>query len=204
MKLYHCEMSRSIRVLWVLEELGFDYELEVMPFPPRVFQKSFKEINPLGTVPFFVDGKTQMTESSAICHYLVEKYGDGKLSIDRNHEEYGAYLNWLYYSDATITFPQAVMLRYSFLEPDERKNQQVVDDYHAFLAGRLRKLESDLEGKTYLCDEKFTIADICVGFSLFFARAMLKLEDVFTPNIAAYYERLEQREAFKRATQGKL
>jgi glutathione S-transferase len=204
MKLYHCELSRSVRVLWTLEELGLDYELEVLPFPPRVFQKSFKEINPLGTVPFFIDGETQMTESSAICHYLVDTYGKGKLAIDRTHKEYGNYLNWLYYSDATITFPQAIILRYSVLESDERKNQQVVDDYHAFLSGRLRKLESELENKQYLCDNRFTIADICVGYSLLFAKVNLKLDDLFTPNITRYYQHLQTRPAFQKASQGEL
>jgi len=184
--------------------MGLDYDIEVLPFPPRVYKKSFKEINPLGTVPFFVDGDTEMTESSAICHYLVEKYGDGLFSIDKSHREYGDYLNWLYYSDATITFPQAIILRYSTLETEERRQPQVVDDYYAFLSGRLRKLESALEGKDYLCDNRFTIADICVAYALLFAKRNLKLEDLFTPNITKYYNNLQQREAFQKASQGAL
>src|SRR5690606_14519700 len=108
------------------------------------------------------------------------------------------------YSDATITFPQAVMLRYSVLEPDERKLPQAVEDYKFFLLGRLRKLESALENKNYLCAEQFTIADICVGFALIFSKEVLKIEDVFTPNIARYYQQLSTRPAFQKATQGKL
>lgn len=209
MKLYHCAHTRSVRVLWTLEELALDYELEVLPFPPRVFQKSYKEINPLGTVPFFVDGEVQMTESVAICHYLVERYGPTSLAINPSEPEYADYLNWLYYSDATVTFPQAVMLRYSQLEVEERRNQQVVDDYHAFLLGRLRKLESALEknaleNREYLCAGRFTIADICVGFALFFASQVLNIEDVFTPNILRYYQMLSSRPAFNKASEGKL
>lgn len=204
MKLYHCELSRSVRVLWVLEELGLDYELEVLAFPPRVHEKAFKEINPLGTVPFFIDGDIKLTESCAICHYLADKYGGGSLMLDKTHAEYGSFLDWLYYSDATITFPQAVMLRYSILEPQERRSKQVVEDYKAFLLGRLRKLEAALEGKNYLCADTFTIADICVGFALVFAKVVLKLDEVFTPNISAYYQRLSDRPAFQQATQGEL
>lgn len=204
MKLYHCEMTRSIRVLWCLEEMKLDYEIEVLAFPPRVLQKSYKEINPLGTVPYFVDGSVEMTESCAICHYLAERYGDGSLLIDKFHPEFGSFLNWMYFSDATATFPQAVMLRYSRLEPPERQSDQVVEDYKAFFLGRLKKLEKELEGKTFLCDERFTIADICLGFSLIFAKKVLFIEEVFTPNIASYYQRLEQREAFQKAVQGKL
>lgn len=204
MKLYHCQMTRSIRVLWCLEEMKLDYDLEVMAFPPRVMQKSFKEINPLGTVPYFVDGDLGMSESCAICHYLATSYGDGSLLIDSQHKEYGKFLDWMYYSDATITFPQAVILRYTILEPPERQQPQVVEDYKAFLAGRLKKLEQGLEGKTYLCAERFTIADICVGFALIFAEKVLHIEEIFTPNIKAYYERLQQREAFQKATLGSL
>jgi len=204
MKLYHCAMTRSVRALWALEELGLDYELHTMPFPPRVLEKSYKEINPLGTVPYLIDGETEISESCAICHYLAEKYGDGNLLVDKSHPEYGAFLNWLYYSDATITFPQAVMLRYSVLEPDERKSAQVVEDYKGFFLGRLRKLESALENRKYLCAERFTIADICVGFSLIFAKNILNIEEAFTPNIARYYEHLSKRPAFITATKGKL
>ena len=67
MKLWHCAGSRSLRPLWTLEEMGLDYELEVLKFPPRVFQRDYLEVNALGTVPFFVDGDVEMTESSAIC-----------------------------------------------------------------------------------------------------------------------------------------
>ncbi len=74
MKLWHCHNARSLRPLWAMEEMGFDYELEMLPFPPRVFQKGYLGVNPLGTVPFFQDGDVTMTESSGICHYLVEKY----------------------------------------------------------------------------------------------------------------------------------
>jgi glutathione S-transferase len=204
MKLYHCAHTRSVRVLWTLEELALDYELEVLPFPPRVFQKSYKEINPLGTVPFFVDGEVQMTESVAICHYLVDRYGPTALALTSTEKDYGDYLNWLYYSDATITFPQAIVLRYTQLEPPERRSQQVVDDYLAFLAGRLRKLESALENRDYLCAGRFTIADICVGFALFFAREVLQREDIFTANISRYYQILSKRPAFIKASEGKL
>ena len=72
-KLWHCHNSRSLRVLWALEELCIDYDIEVMSFPPRYKVEGYKELNSLGTVPYFVDGDTQMTESSAICHYLAEK-----------------------------------------------------------------------------------------------------------------------------------
>ena len=121
MKLWHCNNARSLRALWALEEMGLEYELVVMPFPPRFLYKDYLKINPLGTVPYFVDGDTHMTESTGICHYLVEKYGKKEFALQPDHPEYGRYLNWLYHSDATLTFPQTLVLRYTRLEPEERR-----------------------------------------------------------------------------------
>ena len=74
LKLYHCERARSMRPLWTLEEMGIDYELITMPFPPRYLHKEYLEINPLGTVPALVDDSLVMTESAGISQYLVDKY----------------------------------------------------------------------------------------------------------------------------------
>ncbi|MEH6470787.1 MAG: glutathione S-transferase N-terminal domain-containing protein, partial [Halopseudomonas sp.] len=96
-KLWHCHSARSLRPLWALEEMGLEYQVEVMPFPPRVFNKEYLGVNLLGTVPFFDNGETQMTESAAICHYLVERYQQYELGLTVDHPEYGDYLNWLYH-----------------------------------------------------------------------------------------------------------
>ena len=61
MKLWHCNNARSLRPLWALEEMGLEYELEVMPFPPRFLHKPYMEINPLGTIPYFIDGDTPLS-----------------------------------------------------------------------------------------------------------------------------------------------
>jgi glutathione S-transferase len=201
MTLYHCPGARSMRVVWTLEEMGLDYELRTLPFPPRVLQKDYLGINPLGTVPYFIDGRTRMTESAAICQYLVETRGPAPLAVRTDEADYGAYLNWLHYSDATITFPQTIVLRYSMLEPQERRLPQAVEDYRGFFLGRLRAVEAALaDGRDYLCAERFTIADICVGYALYLAR-MLKIEDAFTPRIGAWWERLSARPAFRRAAE---
>ena len=110
MKLYHCKDARSFRALWALEELGLDYELINMEFPPRATYPGYLDLNPLGTVPTFIDGDVTLTESSGICQYLVDKYGPSPLGIGVNEPGYGEYLNWLYRSDATLTFPQTLVL----------------------------------------------------------------------------------------------
>jgi glutathione S-transferase len=195
MKLWHCNDARSLRPLWAMEEMGLEYDLEVLPFPPRFFKKEFLGVNVLGTVPYFVDGETRMTESSGICHYLVERYKFSDLLVAVDHAEYGDYLNWLYHSDATLTFPQTIYLRYTLLEPEERKLPQAAEDYTKWFLARLRMLDQHIETRNYLCDERFTIADIAVGYALYLGK-LNGFSDRYTNQVNDYLERLIQRPAF--------
>ena len=197
MKLWHCSGARSLRPLWALEEMGLPYEVEILPFPPRMFNPEYLGVNSLGTVPYFVDGDTEMTESAGICQYLVDRYQQYDFGLRPEHAEYGAYLNWLHHSDATLTFPQTIAMRYYYLEPTPEK-QAVADDYVKWFIARLRRLDQHLENNDYLVDKRFTIADIAVGYALYLGRA-LKFEERYQPQTLAYLQRLMERPAFKRA-----
>jgi glutathione S-transferase len=196
--LYHCHGARSFRPVWMLEELGLDYELKMLPFPPRMFAKEYLAINPLGTIPFMVDGDTTMTESSGICHYLGTKYGPTPLVVDVGELDYGSYLNWMFFSDATLTFPQTLVLRYGTLEPNERRQPQVVQDYAKWFLGRLRAVEAVAGQTEWLCAGRFTAADVAIGYALRLADN-LGLSKEFGPNVVAYWQRLQQREGYRRA-----
>lgn len=195
MKLWHCHNARSLRPLWAMEEMGLSYELEVLPFPPRFFKKEFLAENVLGTVPFFRDGDISMTESSGICQYLADRYQKSEFAIAVDHLEYGDYLNWLHQSDATLTFPQTLFLRYTKLEPKERQQPQVAEDYRKWFLARLRRLDAHINGKTFLCDGRFTIADIAVGYALFLGKTQGLSAD-YSPQVSAYLEGLMLRPAF--------
>lgn len=197
--LWHCHDARSFRVLWALEELGLDYDLKLLPFPPRVFQKTYLEENPLGTIPLLVDGKTRMTESSGIPHYLAMVHGKGRLALGPEHAEYGAYLNWLHHGEATLTFPQTIYLRYSQLEPEERRQPVVADDYRRWFLARLRLAEATLaDGRDHLIGGSFTMADISVGYAIMLALD-LGLEGELPPNVLGWYRRLTQRPGYQAA-----
>jgi glutathione S-transferase len=197
MKLFHCYNSRSLRPLWCLEEMGLDYELEIMPFPPRFEREGYLDINPLGTVPAFTDDGITLTESTGICQYLVQKYGPTPLAVRPDEPGYGDFLNWLYRSDATFTFPLALILRYTKLEPEERMNPQVVEDYTIWFFSRIRAVEAALDGKEFLVADRFTIADIAVGYVLHFGMR-LGLSERYKPNTTRYLQALLQRPAFQR------
>ncbi|MEH6822504.1 MAG: glutathione S-transferase family protein [Motiliproteus sp.] len=197
-KLWHCHSARSLRPLWALEEMGLAYQLEVLAFPPRVFHKEYFEVNVLGTVPFFDDGEAQMTESVAICQYLVARYQQYPLGLEVEHPEYADYLNWLSQSDATLTFPLAVALRYSLVEPQERRLPQASEDYARWFLARLRRLDRHIQAREFLVAERFTIADIAIGYALHFG-SILGLDVHYTPQVKAYLERLRARPGFQRA-----
>jgi glutathione S-transferase len=201
--LYHCAAARSFRPLWTLEELGLPYDLKMLPFPPRVLAKDYLGINPLGTIPLMLDGDTRMTESAAICQYLVTRYGPSRLAIAPDEAGYGAFLNWLHFGEATLTFPQTLVLRYTRLEPEERRNPQVATDYAKWFYGRLRAIEAATTKDETLCGGRFTAADISVGYALLLA-SRIGLAKEFGPAVAAYWQRLQQREGYKRAVAAEL
>lgn len=199
MKLYHCSDARSLRPLWALEEMGLEYELITMEFPPRATYPGYLDLNQLGTVPTFVDGDLTMTESTGICAYLVDKYGPFDCGMDVQEAGYGEYLNWLSRSDATLTFPQTIVLRYTRLEPEERRLPQAAQDYAICYHSRLRCVETALDGgKDFLVGDRFTIADIAIHYALFLG-VSLGLDERYKPNTRRYLELHTQRESFKRA-----
>jgi glutathione S-transferase len=196
--LYHCVGARSFRPLWTLEEMGLPYELRVMPFPPRVHRKEYLEVNPLGTIPAFFDGDVRMTESAAIAHYLATRYGPSELAVAVDEPDYGAWLNWQHFGEATLTFPQTLVLRYSRMEPPERRNPQIVEDYTRWFLARLRGIDAVVSAHTTLCAGRFTTADVSVGYALLLA-THLGLAARFPPAVAAYLAGLQQREGYRRA-----
>jgi glutathione S-transferase len=198
MELHHCISARSFRPLWLLEELGLPYRLRVWPFPPRAKDKRYFEVNPLGTVPAFRDGDVHMTESAAICQYLAERYSPRLLHVAIDEPAHGAYLNALHFGEATLTFPQTLVLRYRHLEPAERRQPQVADDYARWFLARLRALSPRLQREDWLCAGRFTAADVSVGYALMLA-THLGLDASFAPETAAYWQRLQQREGYRRA-----
>ena len=192
---YHCEHSRGMRPIWTAEELGLEYSVKMLPFPPRVHRKDFLKINVLGTIPYMIDGSLKMTESVAMSQYIVDKYGPSKLEVGKTEDEYGNYLNWLYHSDATLTFPQTIYMRYKLFEPGIADNAAI--GYRKWFVGRLRLLEKELATREYLCSNRFTIADICVGYALYLAK-FIKIEEAFTPNIKRWTDVIFERNSFKK------
>lgn len=198
MDLYHCVSARSFRVLWMLEELGRPYRLHMLPFPPRARAREFLALNPLGTVPLLLDGDHRLTESAAICHYLAALTPATSLAVSQDEAAYASYLNWLHMSDATLTFPQTLVLRYTHFEPQERRQPQVADDYARWFLGRLKSVETALAEREFLCAGRFTAADVAVGYALMLSD-YLGMSSQWGLATQHYWMQLQQRAAFLRS-----
>lgn len=199
--LYHCVSARSFRPLWMLEELGAPYTLHMLPFPPRALARSYLELNPLGTVPLLVDGDTRMTESAAMCQYLAQRCDPANvrgLAVVPDEPAFGAWLNALHHGEATLTFPQTLVLRYGRFEAPERQVPQVADDYAKWFIARLRGIDAVLSREDFVCAGRFTAADVSVGYALMLG-SFLDLVPRYPAAVAAYWQRLQQREGFRRA-----
>ena len=196
--LHHCVSARSFRPLWMLEELGLPYQLKMLPFPPRVLARQFLQDNPLGTVPLLVDGDTRLTESAAMCQYLAARHSPGLLDVAVHEPAFGAYLNWLHMSDATLTFPQTLVLRYTHFEPPARRQPQVAEDYRRWFLARLRRVDATVQQQPFLCAGRFTAADVAVAYALMLA-THLGLAPHFSEAVSDYWARGQQRPAFQRA-----
>lgn len=195
MLLYTCEGSRGLRVSWTAAEAGISIDYRMMPFPPRKLCPDYLGRNPLGTVPMLVDGDVELTESTAICHYILTRQGESPLLVEPEEEEYGYFLDFLHHADTALTFPQAVYLRFAVFER-ERGLAEAGEAYGRWFGARLSKIETRLQERDYLCADRFTIADVAICYALWLAERS-GLSRHFGPRVVSYLQRQLDRPAFR-------
>jgi glutathione S-transferase len=199
MELWHSADARSFRPLWMLEEMALPYRLHLLPFPPRWASPGYLETNPLGTIPYFVDGAEVLTESAGILHYLASTHGPTPLAVQPGEADYGLYVNYLFQSDATFTFPQTLVLRYRHMEPPEKRQPAVADAYAKWFLARMTWVESHLaDGREWLVAGRFTAADIAVGYACLLA-GTLGMGTELGPNTQGWWTRCAARDGYLRA-----
>jgi glutathione S-transferase len=195
-KLYHAQLTRSIRIVWLLEELGIPYELATVAFkPPRY---SFEQNTPSGKFPVIEDGELLMFESGAILEYLIEKYGKGRLAPAIGSPDRGPYLQWVHFAEATAFPPIGDVARHTMLLPEADRIPKVAEDGRVRATNALNVLERALADKEYLVGKELSGADIMMGYFLMAAR-MLGVIGTAHPNVGAYWERLAARPGLQKA-----
>ena len=198
-KLYHSPLSRSVRVLWLLEELGLSFELQTAPLEPPA-PKPFAQKTPSGKVPTIEDDGITMFESGAILEYILEKYGNGRLAPPVGSPLRGPFLQWVHFADATAFTGLGNIAWHTRFKEDAESVADALGDYRRWAEASLDTLERTLRDKNFLLGAEFSGADIMVGYTVLVAKALgLVGED--HPAVDAYLGRLTGRSALRRALQ---
>lgn len=194
---HHLNNSRSQRILWLLEELGVDYEIkyyqrdsETMLAPPELY-----EVHPLGKSPVITDAGQTIAESGAIAEYIVSRYGNGKLVPFSDTPEHLRYTYWLHYAEASAMPP---LLLYLIFTRFGVKDNSAMD---GFIAPQIKLhfdyIENELNKSTWFVGEEFTAADIEMSFPLeLLANVVQQVES--RPKIKEFLNRIHERPAYKR------
>ena len=208
---HHLNNSRSQRVLWLLEELGLDYDIKryerdkkTMLAPPEL-----RKIHPLGKSPVVTDDDLTLAESGAIVEYLVERYGDGCLAPAREQPAYLRYRYWLHYAEGSLMPPLLLKLVFDkiestpmpfFVKPiakaiaDKARSSFIMPQINT----HLDYLEAELGKNKWFVGDEFTAADVQLSFPIEAAAARGGL-DATRPRLTEYLQRIHARPAYQRA-----
>jgi len=208
---HHLENSRSQRILWLLEELGVDYDIkrygrdrQTGLAPPELL-----EVHPLGKAPVITDGDRTVAESGAIIEYLMDNFDDGTLRPAAGTPERLAYNYWLHYAEGTfapLMLLSLIMGRIEdapvpfFLKPVPRGIAKKVRDGYLGpnVSRNLAFMESTLANSPWFCGERFSAADVQMSFALEAAEVRTDLSAEY-PHLAAFLETIRARPAYQQA-----
>ena len=208
---HHLENSRSQRILWLLEELGVDYDIkrygrdrQTGLAPPELL-----EVHPLGKAPVITDGDRTVAESGAIIEYLMDNFDDGTLRPAAGTPERLAYNYWLHYAEGTfapLMLLSLVMGRIEeapvpfFLKPVPRGIAKKVRDSYLGpnVSRNLAFMEATLANSPWFCGERFSAADVQMSFALEAAEVRTDLSAEY-PHLAAFLETIRARPAYQQA-----
>jgi glutathione S-transferase len=198
LKLHFAPNSRAGRIVWLLEELGLDYELNKMAFHPKDLKSDeHRERHPLGRVPVLDDGDVSIYESGAIVEYVMARHGDGGLKPAVDSPEFPEYLQWFHYCEGMVMPPINTIMVHSVLLPPQRRNPETLAQAQRLLSRAVVPVDEALEGREYLVGN-FTAADIMLGHSIFMANRLGQVPDEMA-NLKAYIARIDARPAFQTA-----
>jgi len=195
---YGTPPSRSMRVIWMLEEMGLPYTVRSVDFEKRLDDAGFVEASPTGSFPGIRDGDVCLMESCAILEYLGAKYGPTSLTPAMEDPSYPAYISYLHFGEASLSAPLNVTIGTGFFAPEDQKQNWGSQFAIDLFVRKSAALLIPLRRGPYVEGQAFTAADISCGWALGLAR-FLAFEERLDPALREYVGRLSQRPAFQRA-----
>lgn len=198
LKVHFVAGTRAGRVVWLLEELGLDYEVNIMPFTKEGLKSSeHRARHALGRVPVLEDGDISIFESGAIIDYVLERHKNGGLKPSSDAPEFPFYLQWYHYCEGMVMPPMNQIVVQTILLPPDRRDETVLNQAKNLLTKSLAPVNENLADKDYLIGD-FSAADIMLGHSCFMANRLGCVNDEMI-NIKDYVARIADRPAFQKA-----
>jgi glutathione S-transferase len=198
-RVHHGALTRSVRIVWLLEELGVPYEVVTVPFVPPA--RPFSQQTPSGKFPVLEDGDAVISESGAIVEYLIERYGAGRLAPPPGTALRGSYLQWLHFAEATFFSPLGQIAQHTLFKPEGDRIEAVAEEGRRNAALMLDVVERGLGDREFLPGPTLSGADVMMGYTLQVAR-LLGVLDERHPRTLAYLGRLLERPGFQKALAG--
>ena len=198
-RLHHAAQARSMRVIWVLEELGLDYELVSYNFFDKSLRsEEYKALNPAGRVPAMEIGTGQVIcESGAAVEYLAE-LGDGALSRAAGSPERAEYLDLLHYAETIGQHCANLTQAHIVLYQDWMKSPTQMGLEAKRLAVTLKRLDAQLaDGRDWMLAGGFSAVDCALAYSVFAGEKFTSLAQM--PNLSAWWGRFQARPSFAKA-----
>jgi len=196
--IYHLDTSRSERIVWLMEELGLEYKLEL-------FQRNangsapdtLREIHALGKAPVIRDGDTVLAESGAIVDYIVHRYAADRLAVAPAAAEYARYIYWFHFAEGTLM--SLLILALVLGRVPEAEASPVRARVLERMKLTLMFIDTEIAQATYFAGSTFTAADVMMTFPFTTMRHFLKYDLAPYANILAYLQRIEARPAYQKA-----
>lgn len=196
--IYHLETSRSERIVWLMEELGLEYRLEVYPRETTgAAPQPLKSIHPLGKAPVIRDGVTLLAESGAIVDYIVHRHGGGRLAVRPEAPSYARYVYWLHFAEGSLMSLMLIGLVLSRVA--EANASPVMARIRERTAQMLRFVDTELGRGPWFAGAEFTAADVMMVFPFTTMRRFLDYDLAPYSNCQAYLQRIESRPAYQKA-----
>ena len=198
LKVHFVAGTRAGRVVWLLEELGLEYEVNIMPFTKEGLKSSeHRSRHALGRVPVLEDGDISIFESGAIIDYVLERHKNGSLKPSSDSPEFPFYLQWYHYCEGMVMPPMNQIVVQTILLPPDRRDETVLNQAKNLLTKSLAPVNENLADKDYLIGD-FSAADLMLGHSCFMANRMGCVSEEMQ-NIKDYVTRINARPAFQKA-----
>ena len=196
--LHFAPNSRAGRIVWLLEELELEYNINKMAFNPKDLKSDdHRARHPLGRVPVLDDGDVRIYESGAIVEYVIERHKNGGLKPEVSDPLYPEYLQWFHYCEGMVMPPVNTIVVQTLLLPPDRRDETVLGQAQRLLAKALEPVDESLAGRDYLIGA-FSAADVMLGYACFMSNRLGCVSDEMA-NLKGYVERISERPAFKTA-----